>query len=63
MVDGARGTVIIMIIAIEIAIHTAIRVPEVETGNLAKPLAERHPVQRHEVLICTSQSDHGVKSP
>ena len=49
--DGARGTIIIMMIAIETVIHTAIGVPETETGNLAKAISERYPVQRHGVMI------------
>ena len=55
MADGTRGTIIIMMMTIEIAIETAIDmaigVPEAETWNLAKAIAKRCPVQRHEVLI------------
>ena len=56
MADGARGTIITIMMTIEIAIETAIDmaigVPEVETGNLAKAIAKRCPtVQRHGLLI------------
>ena len=37
-------------VAIEIAIDMAIGIPEVETGILAKTIAERCPAQRHGVL-------------
>ena len=54
MADGTRGTVTRMMMAIEVAIETAIDmaigIPEVETGNLAKAIAERCPAQRHGVL-------------
>ena len=54
MRDGARGTVTIIMMAIEIAIETvidmAIGIPEVKTGNLAKAMAERCPAQRHGAL-------------
>ena len=55
MADGTRDTVTIIMMAIEIAIETAIDmvigIPEVETGNLAEAIAERCPAQRHGVLI------------
>ena len=55
MVDGARDAVTIIMMAIEVAIETAIDmvigIPEVETGILAKAIAERRPTQRHGVLI------------
>ena len=61
MAGGARGTIIIIMMAIETAIeiaiettiHTAIGVPEPGTGNLAKATTERYPVQRHGVLIAS----------
>ena len=54
MRDGARGTVTIIMMAIEIAIETvidmAIGIPEVETGILTKAIAERCLAQRHGLL-------------
>ena len=56
MADGARGTVtIIMMMEVEIATDSAtimvIGIPEAETENLAKAVAERCPAQRHGALI------------
>ena len=54
MAYGARGTKVIIMMAIEIAIETAIDMAigilKIETGNLAKAIAERYPAQRHRVL-------------
>ena len=54
MADGTRGTITIIMMTIEVAIETAIDmvigIPEVETGNLAKAIAERCSAQRHKVL-------------
>ena len=54
MVDDARGTVTIIMMATEVAIETAIDmaigIPEVATGILAKAIAKRCPAQRHGVL-------------
>ena len=55
MAEGARGTVTIIMMAIEVTIETAIDMaigmPEVEIGNLTKEIAKRCPAQRHGVLI------------